>query len=401
MIFVEHIKDGIDHIDGNAALIASFLLANSDKEHYFFAGESHFDNVKRLLAKSDLCNNLNLVKIKPLNDFTREYKLLLSDLKIVFDVFNFAKKNRIINITFLYTTTFLLYYIKFLLPFYPDIKVFCMVHGELERIDVKKYSETFANNRILMFLYALVFGLYFPLKLKNSSRLKYLVYGESIRQNAIKIIPKLTDSMIAIPHPVLWEKDIVPQDISNKIVITVPGIVAPRKNQRYLQELLLDLSSIKNIEEKCLFKFAGRILGADFYNIFKNCSFIDKTAFPTDKLSFEHRNSLITECNYTLYTYSKDSYKLIASGAFIDSINFEKPIIAIKNNYIEYYFKKYGDIGYLCDSYDELKEIVLNLIENVDINRYNQQIQNIKTIKNMENIAQISNFLRKELQVIE
>lgn len=398
MIFVEHIKDDVDHLDGNAALIASFLLAEKNDKHYFFAGESHFNKLKELLiTKAKLGDNLNWIKIKPFNNFMREYKLILSDLKIALKVFHFAKKNKIDKIVFLYTTTFLLYYVKFLLPFYPNIKVFCMIHGELEKIDFNKYAQTFKQNKTIMFLYALFLGLYIPLNIKTSRRLKYLVYGESIKENAIKIIPSLKDYIIAIPHPVLWETNIPRHEQNNKTIIAIPGILAPRKNQQYLQQLFSDISKNKDLHEKCLFKFSGRILAKDFYDKFLNSEFIDKSTFSPERLSFEQRNRSISACDYTLYTYFNDSYKLIASGAFIDSINFEKPVIAIKNNYIEYYFNKYGDIGYLCNSYNELKETVFDIIKNNNIDKYNIQIQNIQKIKKEENIYQISKILQKEL----
>lgn len=398
MIFVEHVKDDYDHLDGNAALIASFLIGTEkEEEHYIFAGEKHFKNIDNLLSeKLMLAKKLINIPIKPYNSFVREYKYVFSDFNIVLKIFNFARKENIKEISFLYTTTFLLYYIKIFMLLFPDIKVCCTIHGELEKVDFKKYSNSFQKNKIIMSLYAIFLGLGIPLRLFTPKNLKYLVYGESIKQNLLQIISKISNHIIAIPHPMLWESSVPPKNNFEKIEFVIPGIIAPRKNQNYVENLINDLH-IEKMKQDFRISFAGKILSNEFYNKMKEIDFINKNSLNNKMLTIEARNLLINNATYSVYAYSLDSYKLIASGAFLDAINFEKPMIAIKNSYINYYFEKYGNIGYLCNSYEELRAKVVDLINNFPEQEYKEQVRNIQKIKKLETINTISEIIRKAI----
>jgi hypothetical protein len=46
------------------------------------------------------------------------------------------------------------------------------------------------------------------------------------------------------------------------------------------------------------------------------------------------------------------------SGVLFDAIRYGKPIIALRTDVIDYYFKKYGNIGFLADTVDDLERIV-------------------------------------------
>ncbi|WP_286242570.1 hypothetical protein [Methanobacterium ferruginis] len=52
-------------------------------------------------------------------------------------------------------------------------------------------------------------------------------------------------------------------------------------------------------------------------------------------------------------------------------------MISIKNPYVEYYFKEMGDIGYLCEDYNEMKEIILRILENHSNIEYQRKQKNI------------------------
>ena len=54
--------------------------------------------------------------------------------------------------------------------------------------------------------------------------------------------------------------------------------------------------------------------------------------------------------------------RLVASATFLDALSYVKPGIYLRNPYVEYYFEQMGDIGYLCDSYEEMREVVLAIL---------------------------------------
>ena len=41
-------------------------------------------------------------------------------------------------------------------------------------------------------------------------------------------------------------------------------------------------------------------------------------------------------------------------------------------------FERMGDIGYLCDSYEEMRNIVLSILREFPLARYQQQCENIR-----------------------
>ena len=154
------------------------------------------------------------------------------------------------------------------------------------------------------------------------------------------------------------------------------------------------------VEEKKNFEifFAGKILSNEFYEQMKKYDFVNKQSLCRNMRTLEERDILISNATYSIYTYSLNSYKLIASGAFLDAINFEKPMIAIKNDYMNYYFEKYGNLGYLCDSYEELKDRIIYLINNFPAKEYLEQVKNIQQIKKNESINKISMILKNEIE---
>jgi hypothetical protein len=72
-------------------------------------------------------------------------------------------------------------------------------------------------------------------------------------------------------------------------------------------------------------------------------------------------------------------YRLVASASFLDALSCVKPGIFLRNPYLEYYFGKIGDIGYLCGSYEEVRGVVFSVIRNFPEARYRQQCENIRS----------------------
>lgn len=74
-------------------------------------------------------------------------------------------------------------------------------------------------------------------------------------------------------------------------------------------------------------------------------------------------DDIIDKFDFLLLLYSKDSYVLTASGVVIDAINRRKPIIALKNRYVEYLFNKYVPFGFLVDNVEEIIDVVNSIYD--------------------------------------
>ena len=74
-----------------------------------------------------------------------------------------------------------------------------------------------------------------------------------------------------------------------------------------------------------------------------------------------------------------DTYELSSERCNARCVLVLKPIIALKSPLSEYYFQKMGDIGYLCENYDAVRDTVLGILDRRPIGRYRQQQETILT----------------------
>jgi len=98
---------------------------------------------------------------------------------------------------------------------------------------------------------------------------------------------------------------------------------------------------------------------------------------PDEPLTQEEYDKYAKRIDYALFFHVASAYELNGTAAMLDAFSHLKPIIALKTPLSEYYFNKMGDIGYLCQSYDDVKSAVLDVLETKPIGRYGCQQDNI------------------------
>ena len=99
------------------------------------------------------------------------------------------------------------------------------------------------------------------------------------------------------------------------------------------------------------------------------------TEVPLTTQEYIRRGLSIT---YAINTSNPEYYKYGGCSSFIDALFFGKPGIYLRNDYIEYYFGKMGNIGYLCDSYEEILTVTEKISLNFPEVDYNNQVLNIQ-----------------------
>ncbi len=77
--------------------------------------------------------------------------------------------------------------------------------------------------------------------------------------------------------------------------------------------------------------------------------------------------------DYSLFLYDRQGYRLRPSAGLFDAFAFAKPVIALKTPFIEHYFRELGDIGFLCEDYDALKDRVLAILQSGPGEQYLRQ----------------------------
>lgn len=394
MIFVEYFSKGESHSDANASSLALLIKKYSNETFYVFCSFGHFECLKNILQTSNIpVDNIQFHNIETYPE-KYEYSRFFIDFKLVKQIFDFAQKNNEKKIFSTYTTTLFLYYLKLFLLLNPSIFVITTIHSELERLYILKYSNGFNGLRkYFTILYCIFFGLYLPLSI-NLKNYKCLVYGESIKQNLLKKVPLLkSNTVIAINHPYITNSIESSEPFKHgKVNFGLIGLIDKKKNGTNLLKLLqilkeqntnkFKISLIGHIRNKMTEEYLGEALKFDF---------VERASDGTEFISRKLRDELEAKVDYNIYTYNIDGYKLTASGAFMDAISFEKPVIAIKNDFFEYYFNKFGNIGYLFDNVNDMAKKMIEITANPNEEEYFIQRENIKTIKRYIDINYISN----------
>lgn len=398
MIFLDYYSKGESHSDGNASMLALLMKQHPNESFHIFCSAGHYECLKNILKNASIKQNniiFHEIKVQPEK---YEYSRFIIDFKLVKKIFDFAKREKETKIFSTFTTTIFLYYLKIFLLLNPSISTITTIHAELERLYIFKYSSGFSGLRkYFTILYCLFFGLYLPLSI-NLKNYKSLVYGESIKYNLLKKVPLLkNDNIIAINHPYILNKVSEYEPFKNGMVnFGLLGLIDKKKNGVNLLKLL-DLLKEQNSKNFKIF-LIGHIrnkITEEYLSESLKCSFIDRASNDTEFIPKELRDELENKIDYNIYTYNTDGYKLTASGAFMDAISFEKPILAIKNDFFKYYFNKFGNIGYLFDNIEDMSQKMIEIIEQKPLEDYIVQKENIKKIKKVIDI----NYIAENTQI--
>lgn len=189
---------------------------------------------------------------------------------------------------------------------------------------------------------------------KINDNIKVIVLGQNILDNLKKSqYPIDLRNFSYIDHPFIPKKIGQTENLLKakyEIKIGMVGAFSKSKGSSEFSKLL------QNIEtEKLHFYIIGTILDKDFNSNYQNVTIIGNNNF----LPREQFDEYVNNLDYILFLYPEDTYRFTASGAFFDSILFKKPIIALRNNYFEYMFNKYGKVGELFDSVEDI-QVYLN-----------------------------------------
>ena len=239
--------------------------------------------------------------------------------------------------------------------------IFC--HGELEYLLAKD------DWRSMLLGYALKKAL----NIKNTFT-NYIVLGEPIRKNANSILKK-DMFRYSIDHPYIF--DCTKQSyISNKKIPLQIGTIGIASVQKHTEKIF-------EIAKKCDTEAKFYIIGKIDKSLISFLKEIDNVDWKKndDLIPLSEYEKKISMMDFLIFFNDNSHYKMCASGTFFDSLKYNKPIIAIKNDFLEYYFSIFGDIGYLCTNIQEMENIIKNIYKNRNVERYIKQIDNIKRAK--------------------
>lgn len=253
-------------------------------------------------------------------------------------------------VVFNFNNVFSVHAVDFLCRIFPrKVVVFC--HNELEYLSNSGKHKSL-QKKILS-------GLtrnYFSKTRHAAPGLHFIVLGDVILNN---LKPLLNDSLInkfsTIDHPVTPSYVIRrnSRPVSPAVTIGAVGIVNYYKGASELVEIATLTGNNRNIH----FRIVGSVQGdtEPFYR-----AGIELPPDPSEPMDEEEFCNAVSELDFILLTYPKDTYRLMASGAVLEALRYHKPVIAYRTDYFDYLFSKFGPFGYLADSRAEMERLVRN-----------------------------------------
>ncbi|WP_372774348.1 hypothetical protein [Mangrovibacterium sp.] len=381
---IDSFRFGEEHAPFNAAFIDIVNKCFPDEKTEIYIQKEHWKIIYDILNQNSGPDSDRTFEIlKGIDSKNGTLSLFLSYLICTFQDTKVLFKSN--SKLFFYTTAnpLALFFIK-LVNLLLRKRVYVVLHGELEYLNKGNDKSLKLQTRLLRQWYRLIFWKFLT---RNFS---YILLGESIRSNLKSLKPSNfpNSNFITIDHPYFFKTGLQKSESFVPLNLGIVGHSAEVKGSHKIFELAeLNDSEISNGKMK--FKIIGHISNC----ILKYQNKLVETPSRNDFLPRTEYEKEISSLHYILFFYPNSMYQYIASGAFFDAISFEKPIIALRNSFFEHYFNRYGEIGYLCDSLEEMSYY----LSNINLERYNLQLQNIKQAKKDLSLENISQRLRSQL----
>jgi hypothetical protein len=358
---------GFEHASVNAALIGTVAEAFQEEELLFLAEAEHIRYVKNILDAHSVVVRYRETTIPPrtLGLGLEKHQRFASDFRLYRNVFHVAHKNRANRIIFSSVMSPGLISIKALLRSYRDIVCLVVLHHVLQEVTTVPSLQP----------HRLFFWLRLWLSFGNTHRLRYVVLGPRIEERLKQYVPRVSSYVSSIDLPYFFREDVSPEPFADDAIrFGSYGVGSIEKGTDIFFSLAEDVQSAITTY-KPTFTLIGLATQKRLMDLPHRSVNIPSPDVPLDQEAYE---KYCRNIDYVLFFYRPSAYELRASSAILDAFSFLKPIIALKSPLSEYYFKKMGDIGYLCENRNAIKDTILDILETRPIDRYHRQQDNIR-----------------------
>ena len=203
--------------------------------------------------------------------------------------------------------------------------------------------------------------------------LRYVALGGSIYQALAQVSPNLTSHFTVLDQPYLWSDLDTSFEIHRTGVIRF-GYFGSSDRTKGFDRFFRLASETQQQAHNCEFVMVGFVYTESDY-LKSRQAIQGVTQSPLSREEYARRAAGIT---YAVGTSNPEHYRLAASASFLDALAHSKPGIYLRNSYIEYYFEQMGDIGYLCDTHEQMKNLILSIAKDFPAERYLHQCETIR-----------------------
>jgi hypothetical protein len=342
------------HILFNSGILSQLINLN-DFEVNFISEKNHNKIIVNEL-KEKLCLNL---KFKHFNN-----SFFIKPQIFFYSLFLSIKGNS--KLVFLSITPSQLFFLHFF-SFVFKKKITFIAHGDFGVLTKKNRG-----------LKGEIFNLFLRFFLSTRrDNLQIVFVGETVFTKINDIISSSNKKNIFfVEHPITAKEIKQEKKIRDRIKVGSIGTALKIKNS----ELIFLLAEQISVDQSDTFEF--RHIGSISNEILEFSNSYVKhnksNLFLSDSLYFKE----LLDLDYILlFIKDGDYYDLCPSGTFTELIRCEKPVLCLKSSVSKFYFDKYGDIGYMFDDIESMKNGIINLKKNDSRERYKIQKLNLRKAK--------------------
>lgn len=379
ILICEPVHNGEVHHQVNSCFIQMISNLYPEYEIVIRAEKKHIYALKNNLTKEQN-NNINYLSFEQYYD-QKKYnwiKRIIGECNQILKTLFIGEK--IGSELFIWTCLFPTghFFLNLILLFKKNKRHVIILHGELEYLKLRNKKKS-----ILLFGAILWFGL-----VLSNSKIKYIVLGDNIKKTLTKIlINRVSKKIYSILHPYNYNN--APQKKllydNKKLIIGSIGTQMISKNSNYIYTLANNFIE-EIIQKNITFRTIGKILPE---LIPYETEFVEKIHSMNFVLQEEFEKE-ISKLDFIIFFYDNHSYQLCASGAIFEAIRMDIPIISIQNDYFKWIFNTYGDMGFLCENLETIKDVVESLKQGLlkeEIKDFKKNISKFKLDNNLQHLT--------------
>jgi hypothetical protein len=366
IVVVEPFCQNFEHTHFNASFLQTVSIAFPEEEIRFYAESEHLSLVEKLVTANGNIKNISFSKIRiPDKKTTSNIRRIPGDfllcLKTLF--YSLTKKANIVIFSTASTQT--LYSLKLMLPMFKKVMCYSITHAIIQSI--QKKPENF-QDRLFWFRRALSF--YSP------ENFRILTIGEITKNWLCREMPGLEKNIASVEMAYIFDdiNIISKEKKSGSIKFGFLGVANIRKGADLFFKLAEEVNKRK-FEKNVEFTLIGKIEDEEL----KKLTIPDNLKIPSPDcaLSKEDFSKYIQEIDYAVILYDRKFYDILHGASMMDCLEHIKPIIALRTTFLEYFFHNLGNIGVLCNSFEEIRGKVFEIIEDETYENYLQRKMNI------------------------
>lgn len=345
-VFIEPFRNPNEHMTFLLSLLHGELAQN--KKVVFFSSVEYYNSIPEEFR--------NKIEFRAIDSPRSSLDLILKIVTLTVSISNTYKNELGLKVFLLSSRSYSNLLLKsYSLFFSKRAPLFIFLHGELQNLLSKESISHRLDGMMQMVVYK------FDSVFKTN--LKFVIISEFVYEKLCMRLNSGLSNFISLDLPYHYGQDLNQGqgEMSSTVTIATVGVNSHNKNSHYLNFIAEHFT-----EEMSNGKLKLSIIGRN-ENIKFN-TFIDVPDLGTHHLlAPDVYSNRILQSDLLVFFNEDTKYNLISSGSYFDCIKYRKPMIALKNAQWEYNFQKFGAIGKLFDSIDEMNDFIAHILENKNL----------------------------------